>query len=71
VARIYDEVDEEEVQDGCAKDSRSQKDSTTKGDVMEHLQDGAWSLKQAKNESVKDGFKNVETRKDTVNKVNI
>ena len=69
VARIYDEVEEE--QDGGVKNLRNQRDSSTKDDVMEDLQDGAWCLRQARSESLKDGFKNGRTRKDAVTKVKI
>ena len=69
VARIYDEVEEE--QDGGVKNLKNQRDITTKDYVMEDLQDGAWCLGQARSESEKSEFKNVETRKDNVNKVRI
>ena len=69
VARIYDEVEEE--QDGGVKNLKNQRDITTKDYVMEDLQDEAWCLRQARSESVKNEFKNVETRKDNVNKVRI
>ena len=69
VARIYDEVEEE--QDGCVKDLGDQRDSSEKDDVTEDLQDGAWCLGQARSDSLKDGFKNGGTRKDAVTKVKI
>ena len=81
VARIYDEVEEgqdggvkkleNQRDDGGVKNSKNQKDITTKDYVMEDLQDGAWCLGQARSESEKNEFKNVETRKDNVNKVRI
>ena len=81
VARIYDEVEEgqdggvkkleNQRDDGGVKNSKNQKDITTKDYVMEDLQDGAWCLGQARSESEKNEFKNVETRKDIVNKVRI
>ena len=81
VARIYDEVEEgqdggvkkleNQRDDGGVKNSKNQKDITTKDYVMEDLQDGAWCLGQARSESEKSEFKNVETRKDNVNKVRI
>ena len=57
--------------DGGVKNLKNQKDITTKDYVMEDLQDGAWCLGQARSESEKSEFKNVETRKDNVNKVRI
>ena len=81
VARIYDEVEEGEDggvknlenqrDDGGVKNLKNQRDITTKDYVTEDLQDGAWCLGQARSESEKNEFKNVETRKDIVNKVRI
>ena len=81
VARIYDEVEEgqdggvknleNQRNDGGVKNLKNQRDITTKDYVMEDLQDGAWCLGQARSESEKSEFKNVETRKDNVNKVRI
>ena len=62
---------ENQRNDGGVKNLKNQRDITTKDYVMEDLQDGAWCLGQARSESEKNEFKNVETRKDNVNKVRI